>query len=405
MSGGETSESYSVVIFSGGDAALDSALVSACQSMLKDAPSYLAAGEIELVADPVDLTAGILSERSVICLLAWPNAAMDVPAMLTAAHEDACSPPVIVCATANSPDQAAKLQRLGAADVIGMPVFPDSLAIAFERAWRELTLRRRLCAQQLELERERHRRKVLERDLSSCILDSARVDVSTSLLGDIGAVVGSIGAATQTLQSERRELAEPIADVFEIIGEGSAHVMEALQGHTDAAGVVARELDAEAFVRLLETLVHLESLQATTKGVSLSLNISGELPAVMVDPGILAQVVLNLLQNAIEAVCARRDRTTPAAPEMVADAVRMDVRAGSLKGRVAIEIEVCDNGIGFDAEHNPLQQDSGYTTRADGTGIGVPWVRSTIQRAGGIFELRSDGIGHGATATVVLPVD
>ncbi len=102
----------------------------------------------------------------------------------------------------------------------------------------------------------------------------------------------------------------------------------------------------------------------------------------------LRQVLLNLLRNAHEAVRGR-------------EGARIVLRTE--KGRDSAVIEVEDNGPGMDAQALARAFDPFYTTRSEGTGLGLSVSRSLVEAAGGTLELESEP-GRTTTARVRLPL-
>ncbi|MFZ3043227.1 MAG: PAS domain S-box protein [Thiobacillus sp.] len=110
------------------------------------------------------------------------------------------------------------------------------------------------------------------------------------------------------------------------------------------------------------------------------------------DPVRLAQVLLNLLDNAA--------KYTPAGGK-----IQLDV---SIAGPV-IEIKVCDNGMGIPAELLPqvfdlFKQGERTLDRSQGgLGIGLTLVKELVEMHGGLLEALSTGVGQGSTFTIWLP--
>lgn len=100
----------------------------------------------------------------------------------------------------------------------------------------------------------------------------------------------------------------------------------------------------------------------------------------------LIGAVLNLVENAIQAG---------------APAARLKVRQRLQEGRLSLS--VVDAGRGMNAAELAQIGEPFYTTRAQGTGLGVSVVKSVAQAHGGAFLLRSKA-GRGTWAELVLPV-
>jgi signal transduction histidine kinase len=107
---------------------------------------------------------------------------------------------------------------------------------------------------------------------------------------------------------------------------------------------------------------------------------------VPLDDASLKQVWLNLLQNALEAIPARgRVRVT-------CERVHQRVR-----------VRVADDGPGVPPEVLSRLGEPFFTTRAQGTGLGLYLSRQLIQGAGGVLGVESRA-GEGTVVTVELPL-
>lgn len=110
-------------------------------------------------------------------------------------------------------------------------------------------------------------------------------------------------------------------------------------------------------------------------------------PKVYCDRDEIALVLITLLSNAIDSLTGRTTR-------------RVDV---SIKNRDnETRIEVRDTGQGIGASVRGQIFDLFFTTRASGTGLGLPIARKVVKAHGGRIELHST-VGVGTTFTVILP--
>jgi signal transduction histidine kinase len=151
----------------------------------------------------------------------------------------------------------------------------------------------------------------------------------------------------------------------------------------------AQETDLGALTR---SVVDELRLLADEKGHRLSVAGEDEIPAVVVDPMLLRQVVTNLLSNAIKY-----------SPPNGSIAIRMRHDGG------ALEWAIQDSGIGVPkAEQGRLfekffRAENAATTVTDGTGLGLYLVRLIVERFGGRVWCES-GEGRGARFTFTLPL-
>jgi signal transduction histidine kinase len=142
---------------------------------------------------------------------------------------------------------------------------------------------------------------------------------------------------------------------------------------------------------LLERAAAAHAAQAQQQSVSLQVEVEQDLPEVEVDPDRIAQVLDNLVSNAL--------RYTPAGGGIVLSAVQ---QPGSLY------IHVRDNGDGIDPEELPhiferfYRGDKARQKREGESGLGLAIARSLVQAHGGSISATSEP-GAGATFTVQLP--
>jgi len=131
---------------------------------------------------------------------------------------------------------------------------------------------------------------------------------------------------------------------------------------------------------------------ARVKGVSLAVEIAPDLPQVDADPRRLAQVLRNLLSNALAAT--PRDGAIEVTVSRNGDAARLVVR---------------DTGIGIAAEHLPrlferfYRTDPSRTRGTGGAGLGLAVVKQLVDAHGGSVSAESVA-GKGSAFTVTLPL-
>ncbi len=120
-----------------------------------------------------------------------------------------------------------------------------------------------------------------------------------------------------------------------------------------------------------------------------------------IDPTMIGQALTNLIKNAGEATETLREQGPP-------EGYRPEIRVSLTASGTAAEIRVADNGVGLPEDRARLFEPY-VTTRAKGTGLGLPIVRKIITEHGGSLELRdaepfAPGMRPGAEAVVGLPV-
>ena len=143
----------------------------------------------------------------------------------------------------------------------------------------------------------------------------------------------------------------------------------------------------------------LSEARAQGKKVHVELRVDPSLPPVSGHPDTVYRVLLNILKNALEAI---REAGT------VRVEARMNVNyrfaVGRGRKRSFIELEIADTGVGMTEEELHKARLPFYTTKPQGTGLGLAMARQAVSRHGGKLEIMSTP-GEGTTVKISLPVD
>jgi two-component system sensor histidine kinase HydH len=164
-------------------------------------------------------------------------------------------------------------------------------------------------------------------------------------------------------------------------------------------------LDLNAAVR---RTVQIVSSQLTDGSVDVQLDLGDGLPRVRLDPEKLRQVLMNLMQNAMQAmdghgkitVTTQVGRARTRVPPL--DGTVPSSRRSLVDEPELVEVSVRDTGPGMPAKVLRNLFVPFFTTKSEGTGLGLAISQSIVQNAGGTIEVHSQP-GAGTTFTIVLP--
>lgn len=144
-------------------------------------------------------------------------------------------------------------------------------------------------------------------------------------------------------------------------------------------------IDLELLIR--EVLSFLEK-EVSYRNISIITGISDGLPSIESDRGQLQQVLLNIINNAIEEL---------------EGGGRIDITMGERAGGV-VSVTIADNGRGIPEENLKQIFDPFYTTKKEyGTGLGLSITYGIVEKLGGKISVES-GVGRGTSFTITLPV-
>lgn len=143
---------------------------------------------------------------------------------------------------------------------------------------------------------------------------------------------------------------------------------------------------------VIDTAVTTAAERYQAKGVTLKATVQQGLSSISADPHRLAQILGNLLDNALRHTPTEGTVTVSARPS-----------ADSLM------VQVIDTGDGIAAEHLPhvferfYRVDTARDRDNGGAGIGLAIAKALAEAHGGQLSSKSDGPGTGATFTLTLP--
>ena len=152
--------------------------------------------------------------------------------------------------------------------------------------------------------------------------------------------------------------------------------------------------------RLLDEVVELASDRLERSRVCVERNYAAQLPQGEYDPQQLRKVFLNLLINAVEASSQNSDvelRTQFVSGNGAPAPAENDGVRGALM------ISIIDRGVGMSVETKRRLFEAFYTTKRNGTGLGMMITQEIVKKHGGRIEVESEE-GKGTKVSVYLPV-
>lgn len=159
------------------------------------------------------------------------------------------------------------------------------------------------------------------------------------------------------------------------------------------SGKLRLEMRSSELSRIIEDAIASVKSAADAKGIHIGVKVIPGASALICDAGRIQQVIWNLLTNAI--------KFSP----KVGDIGVLVERANSMA-----RITIRDSGEGISAEFLPhvferFRQSDGTSTRKHGgLGLGLSIVWHLVELHGGTVEVKSEGLGQGATFIINLPI-
>jgi two-component system, NtrC family, sensor histidine kinase HydH len=290
---------------------------------------------------------------------------------IKSAHPDA---EVILLTGHATIESAAESVRAGAFAYLLKPCATPELLLTVEQALRQVRLRQEKA--------ELARRAQLSEKLAA--VGTLTAGLSHEIRNPLNAAGLQLNVLERRIRNLPQEMQTALLEPATLVRDEIRrldHILEDFLQFARPTRVVPKPVPLGA---LLERVLALEGGDATQRGIRLRTS-GADGVVVLGDEGRLQQVLVNLVLNALDA--------TPREGE-----VRIICRL--FDADVVLTVE--DTGPGVPADALPHVFEPFYTTKASGSGLGLPIVHAIVTQHGGTISIENIA-GAGARVTLRLP--
>lgn len=220
-----------------------------------------------------------------------------------------------------------------------------------------------------------------------------RRQMTADIAHDLRTPLSVILGYTEALSDGKLQGSAEIYSIVHTEAQHLSHLIDDLKILALAdAGEIPLTYQAVPPTILLRRTADAYRIQAEQKGISLEVEASSDLPELNIDHERMAQVLGNLMSNAL--------RYTPRG-----GAIRLSAKEAAGK----VRIEVADTGKGISAEDLPFvfgrsfRGDKARQQENGESGLGLAIAKSLVQAQGGDLTVTSQ-LGKGSTFTIALPI-
>lgn len=233
---------------------------------------------------------------------------------------------------------------------------------------------------------KRAREARLRRAESLASLTTLAAGVAHEIKNPLGSIDIHLQLANKALSGESRVEPESIRQYLNVIGEEVDRLNRIVVDFLFAVRPMdVNPVDA-SLNEIIEDLTEFVKPELDQNGIALELELSDELPHLDLDEKYMKQALLNLVKNAIAAM-----------PEggtlRLVSALRDDV----------VVLRICDTGVGMSEEVMNKIFEPYFTTRDNGSGIGLTLVYKIVREHHGDITVSSQE-GSGTSFTISFPV-
>lgn len=209
-------------------------------------------------------------------------------------------------------------------------------------------------------------------------------EMSTYLAHEIRNPLFAIGGFANSL-SKSSNLNEKDREKVQIIVEETKRLDRLLTNMLNfvrSSHTSRKEVD---ILSVVQSAAELMSIGYGQRGYRIEVCSVSPLPSVLGDEDALKQCIVNLVKNAVEAMPEGGDIT-----------LSLSLNAGD------VVLQVTDTGVGMNEHEQDRVFNPFYSTKEDGSGLGLAMIKKIIEELGGRVKLASK-VGQGTTVSLFLP--
>lgn len=232
----------------------------------------------------------------------------------------------------------------------------------------------------LLVDREKEEHKKLLRAESLAAIGKA----VSSIAHDMKTPLIAIGGFTRFVQKKMNN-DDPDHEKLEIVVKETQRLEQMVKDMLDFSKPLELDRSASDIHKVIQDSIAMVRETADNKKVKIEQDLTNNLPGFRFDEMRMEQVIINLLLNAIQA-----------SPEGEIITVRTARNGDDVK------VDVKDCGCGIPKEHKEQIFFPFFTTKKEGTGLGLPIVKKIVEAHTGSLEV-VDNPDKGVTFRIVLP--
>lgn len=253
------------------------------------------------------------------------------------------------------------------------------LATALEVLQREVAEREHAEAERRRLEEEARQAEHF------ALLGRLAAGVSHEIRNPLGIIYLQADILEEELQRLALAHQAPLLPALSEIKANLARLDDLVQDYLSLVRVATIQQESADLGAVMKDFAQALEADLTARGITLKRDGLSQLGQVALHNNTFRRALLNLVQNAMEAM-----------PQGGSLTLR------GLQTAAQVQLEVSDTGVGLPAEQLRQIFEPLYTTKPGGTGLGLYLVRQIVTAHGGEITVQSD-VGHGTTFVITLP--
>ena len=183
---------------------------------------------------------------------------------------------------------------------------------------------------------------------------------------------------------------QDLNEALEVVENRTNGLMNFVNAYRTFTSIPKPNMDPVLVLPLVQRITSLFAPTLRDKGIRLTYDIQPDGLEISMDQDQIEMVLINLIKNAVEILEGKPN-------------ARIDIRSSLDQTTQRATLEVSDNGPGIEPDKLEQIFIPFYTTKEDGTGVGLSLSRQILQLHGGVLGVDSQ-LGNGARFSLVFKV-
>ncbi|WP_421797172.1 sensor histidine kinase [Haliscomenobacter sp.] len=183
---------------------------------------------------------------------------------------------------------------------------------------------------------------------------------------------------------------QDLNEALEVVENRTNGLMNFVNAYRTFTSIPKPNMDPVLVLPLVQRITSLFAPTLREKGIRLTYDIQPDGLEISMDQDQIEMVLINLIKNAVEILEGKPN-------------ARIDIRSSLDQTTQRATLEVSDNGPGIEPDKLEQIFIPFYTTKEDGTGVGLSLSRQILQLHGGVLGVESQ-LGNGARFSLVFKV-
>jgi signal transduction histidine kinase len=215
--------------------------------------------------------------------------------------------------------------------------------------------------------------------------------MSSQITHEVRNPLNSLSLNVEMLQEELGDAEGEARTLLGAIAKEIERLTEITEGYLGFARLPRPHLAREQVNPVIESLLRFVREEAESSGVRVTPELGEALPDVLADENQLRQALLNVVRNSLEAMRTNGNGRKGGT-----------LSVATRKAGAQVEVIVRDDGPGISPKDLARIFDPFYSTKTEGTGLGLPLTQQIIEEHGGTIACASEP-GRGTVFTIRLP--